>query len=236
MANTQAIVCFDTKDLSVPLTPTSTARNPTDLSSLGYSSLSDLVTALQDFRSLAKSLILQHGGIYWSQRPQKILSFRVIPLAAMGIRERNHARTFLINSYSFSILDDLFTANPLAVDEWMGGEPQHTAVADAYRWHPNYTGLLPVNFFVAGLNVTLLEYHPQFRAACPSSPIPTPLLADEDSKRALLKDIAALSAHSIVAGIPLRPVEGSGPEGMLLALPGQFVRGQSASWTWTAFF
>ena len=106
----------------------------------------------------------------------------------------------------------------------MGGEPRRKTVADAYRWYPNYAGLLPVNFFVAGLNVTLLEYYAQFRAACPSSSAPTPLLADEESKKASLEDIVALSAHSIVAGIPLRPMEGSGPEGMLLALSGRFVR------------
>ena len=31
----------------------------------------------------------------------------------MGVLQRNHARTFLITSYGFSILDDLFAANPL---------------------------------------------------------------------------------------------------------------------------
>ena len=100
----------------------------------------------------------------------------------MGVRERNHAHTFLITSYGFSVPDDLFAANlnPLAVDEWMGGEPRRKTVADAYRWHPNYAGLLPVNFFVAGLNVTLLEYHAQFRAVCPPSSASTPLLADEE--------------------------------------------------------
>ena len=47
----------------------------------------------------------------------------------------------------------------------------------------------------------------------------------------------ALPAYSIVAGIPLRlAMEGSGPEGMLLSLPGRFVRRESASRIWIALF
>ena len=53
---------------------------------------------------------------------------------------------------------------------------------------------------------------------------------------AVLKDIITLSGSSINAGIPLRPAEGSSPEGIMLALPGRFVRGRSASWIWTPLF
>ncbi|PIL30620.1 hypothetical protein GSI_07322 [Ganoderma sinense ZZ0214-1] len=179
------------------------------------------------FRSLAKTIVLKHGGI----DPQKLLSLLVVPVAAMGVRERNRARTFHIHSYGLDVLDDIFASNPPAVAEWTALEPRRKTVTDAYRWHPNYAGLLPVNVSVYGLNLTFVEFLPQFR---PSSP--TPLLADGDAKEALLENILALAMGSINAGIPLRPVEGSGPEGTLLALPGRFVRGESGSWTWRALF
>ena len=46
-----------------------------------------------------------------------------------------------------------------------------------------------------------------------------------------MQDIVMLSSGSINGGIPFLPVEGSSPEGVVLALLGKFIRGQGSSYT-----
>ena len=207
----------------------------------GYHSLPALAAALQKFReahewsfgALAKILVLTKGGIAWSQNPQKILTIEVAPVKTTGTREHNPSRAFRIESYHFLALDEYFTSEPRAIDEWAKCEPLRNTAIETYGHYPYYAGLLPLNLRIDGLNVTFMEYIPQFWPIPPSRP--TPLLANSRTKGGLVRDILGLSYYGINAGIPLRTM-GPDPPGMGLAFPGRFVRGQSASWSWTGLF
>ena len=239
------MTCCDTDNINISLIPTRAGDLPASFSAFGYSSPEALAAALQVFaeahswslRSLAKAYVLCEGGIEWSQKPQKMPSLLLATAATVGVREHNPARTFRFSSFRFSLVDDEFPSHSTSsqeADRWARWDPLRKKTIDTWSWHPEFAGLLPVVFVIDGLNVGWVQYHPQFRPAHPSSP--NPLLVDEEAKMAVLKDIITLSGSSINAGIPLRPAEGSSPEGIMLALPGRFVRGRSASWIWTPLF
>ncbi|KAM5542681.1 hypothetical protein V8D89_003642 [Ganoderma adspersum] len=187
------------------------------------------------FRSMAKALVSLNGGVDWLQNPQKILNLLLVPVpTTTGIPERNPARRFRISEHRFTLLDDHLASSPTAADDWARWEPLRKSVADMYGRHPNFAGVLPTMFYVGDMKGTFLEFYPLFRPMHPSGL--TPLLADEQAKMALLQHVLALTTGTINAGIPLRAVEEFGPLSMVVALPGQFVRGQGASWTWMALF
>ena len=151
----------------------------------------------------------------------------------LGIRERNPARTFGLSSYYFvEHFDDADASESASF--WASREPLRKVVEDMWRRRPDFAGLLPISFSVAGLNTGFGVYYLQFRPVQCSSPMP--LVADDEAKRAVVQDIVMLSSGSINGGIPFLPAEGSGPEGIMLALPGRSVRGQGASQTRTVLF
>ncbi|KAM5542685.1 hypothetical protein V8D89_003646 [Ganoderma adspersum] len=203
--------------MTVSLVPTKAGELPAGFSSLGYPSFGPALASLAvqefsevhewAFRSLAKAYVLSNGGIEWSQNPPKRLFLLLAPTATAGTRERNPTRTFRLSSYAFTPFDETLAADPVMVDDPARQEGLRKVAVDMWGWHPAYVGLLPI--------------YPAISTG-------------------RLGDIVLLSGGSINAGIPLRTVDSdsdeSGPEGMMLALPGQFVRGQNGSWSWSALF
>ena len=230
--------------MDISLVPTSEGELPARFSSLGYHSFPALARALQEFsevhewafRSLGKAAVLVSGGVEWSHNPPKQLVLVLAPATTARAREHNPACTFRLSSYSFTTLSQTNTYGPfqVTIDGGAHHEQMRRLLVEMWRRHPDYLGVLPMTFLVDGLSTRFARFIPQLRPA--QLPSPTPLVVDDSGKKAVLEDIIRLCSGSINAGIPIRPQEGSGPEGMVLALPGQYVRGQSGSWSWTTLF
>ncbi|PIL30516.1 hypothetical protein GSI_07216 [Ganoderma sinense ZZ0214-1] len=250
-AQLRKLLCRTPGDVTASPTPTTAGELPTQFSSLGSESpsfASPLATALQEFsaahewafRSLAKAFVLLRGSIdSWSQNPAlKNLNFFLSPTAISGARGRrgDPASTFRLTSYSFTPLDEILA---LSADGYLARQKEvHKMMEDMWRGHPDYVGLLHMMFIPNGVDNCFGRYIPLFRPVTLQGPSEiTSLRDDERLRKNILESIVLVSSGSINAGIPFRPVEGSGPRrDMMVALPGKFVRGENASWSWTALF
>ncbi|PIL30615.1 hypothetical protein GSI_07316 [Ganoderma sinense ZZ0214-1] len=226
---THKAICVDTTEFirSLPAS-TNPTQPPLDISTFGYHSIPALCTALQNFgeahewsfSALTKVFVAAKGGIAWSQDPQKMFTVELVPVTTLpGIRERNPSRTFRVKSFYSTAVHDHVAANPLgAMDEWVKQEPLRQAAFETYGEDPYYAGLLPLNLGINGVNVTFMQYIPQFWPVPPSRPMPQ--LASDEAKKILMQDVAALAYCAINEGIPLRAT-GPEPPGVGFAYPGR---------------
>ena len=205
-----------------------------ELKALGFSSPAHFSQILGEFieghswalKSCAKAHVLQEGGIEWTQNPEKMLYFCLVPCTFLGLPSyRNPSRAFKIKAHAFVTLEEQFARVPSTVDDWIRWAPNREATRTMYALHPMFAGILPVMFDVEGVNMTQLVYYPLFRS---EHPRPEQWIVD-----CMLEDMVELCVASINRNFPLRSnIEGNSP---LIALPGRFVYTDS-TWTWRQFF
>ncbi|RDX52841.1 hypothetical protein OH76DRAFT_129706 [Lentinus brumalis] len=178
----------------------------------------------------AKVVVMQRGGIAWSQNPQKMLAFFVTPRRSGNLLSlRNPSLMFQLQTMHLFDLEEHMAMSPDVRTKWEHDAPVRASMDAKFTTHPLYAGLLPTVTTIDGIDMVRLDYLTQFHP----NPSLAPLAACVAPVRDIvLEDILHLALGSINAGFPLRP-EGSGPSQQFL--PGHFVRDQFTH-TWQPLF
>ncbi len=168
----------------------------------------------------AKVVVMQSGGIAWSQNPQKILAFFLTPRRPGNLLSlRNPSLMFQLQKMHLLDLEEHMAMFPEVKARWEDGAPVRASMAAKQRSkNPMYAGLLPAVTTIYGIDILQLDYLTQCHPNPQLAPLTERLAPVRDI---VLEDILHLALGSINAGFPLR-LEGSGSSRKIL--PGHFVR------------
>lgn len=191
------------------------------------------------FMALTKAYVIESGGVEWSQNPQQVFFFEVLPVRMWSkFPERNPSRAFRVLRVLHAPLEDRIAADhdPANAELIRRNAAQLCGTVRARcAGHPRQlAGVIQVWFEIAGCRHNIFGHQVAYPLFHPVRSVvdEAPSLWPGATPRQLVRWMIRLCRASVDRGFPLRCIPGNSPT---VALPGRFVRAHG-NWTWKEFF